>query len=234
MREITVVDMFKSKIHFGHLRRFVSPKMREYIYTFNNKISIINLDLTLKLMARALNFMESIIKNKGVILFVGTKRQANKSIEKYAKEISMPYVNCRWLGGILTNYKIIRKSIKKIKDLEDGLQSNNFDHLTKKEKSIKIKKLKRLKINLNGIKDMSRLPNALFVIDVNYESTALLEAAKLSIPTIGIVDTNSNPDMVNYVIPGNDDSVNSIDFILNVICDHIKKLKFLQSKTVIK
>jgi len=230
MSEISVVDMFKAKVHFGHLKRFVSPKMTKYVYGMNNKISIINLDLTLKLMVRTLNFVEKIIKNNGVILIVGTKRQASKLVKEYSEKVDMPYVNFRWLGGLLTNYKTIKKSVEKLYELEEKKEKNNFGHLTKKEGLITNRKLDKLKLNLDGVKNMKGLPDALFIIDVNYESTALLEAVKLSIPVIGIVDTNSNPDNVDYVIPGNDDSMDSIRFYLDIICNHILSLKKLEKK----
>ena len=225
MKEISIVDMFNSKVHFGHLKRFISPKMHKYIYCMDNKMSIINLDLTLKYFLRALNFVENIVKNNGVILFVGTKRQASKLIKDYADKIGMPYVNYRWLGGLLTNYRTIKKSVNKLKELEENKSKNIFEHLTKKENLMLSKKLNKLRLNLNGIKEMENLPDALFIIDVNYELTALLEAAKLSIPVIGIVDTNSNPDKVNYLIPGNDDSMDSIKFYLEVICSHILSVR---------
>jgi len=225
MKEISIVDMFNAKIHFGHLKRFMSPKMTKYVHSVNNKISIINLDLTLKFMTKSLNFIESIIKNNGVILFVGTKRQASTLIKTYAEKIDMPYVNFRWLGGLLTNYKTIKKSIKKLNDLEESKIKDDFQHLTKKEILMVNRKLDKLRLNLNGIKNMKGLPDALFLIDVNYESIALAEAQKLSIPVIGIVDTNSNPDGVDYLIPGNDDSTDSIKFYLDVICNHITSIK---------
>ena len=225
MKEISIVDMFNAKVHFGHLKRFMSPKMTKYIYSINNKISIINLDLTLKFMIKSLNFVESIIKNNGVILFVGTKRQSSKLIKEYAEKVDMPYVNFRWLGGLLTNYKTIRKSIKKLNELEESNAKNDFHHLTKKEILMINRKLDKLRLNLNGIKNMKGLPDALFLIDVNYEAIALAEAIKLSIPIIGVVDTNSNPDGVDYLIPGNDDSMDSIKFYLDMVCEHIASIK---------
>jgi len=231
MNNISVVDLFKAKVHFGHLKRFISPKMMKYVYSVDNKISIINLDLTLKMFINALNFIENIIKNNGVILFVGTKRQASNLIKIYSEKMAMPYVNFRWLGGLLTNYKTIKASIDKLKELEDDICKDTFQHLTKKEMLMMTRKLKKLKLNLDGIKNMKTLPDALFIIDVNYESTALLEAKKLSIPVIGIVDTNSNPDDVNYLIPGNDDATDSIRFYLDVVSDHILKLKQIKEKS---
>lgn len=225
MNEISIIDMFKAKVHFGHLKRFTSPKMFKYIHSINNKISIINLDLTLKSMIHALNFIENVINKNGTILFVGTKRQSRKVIKNYSDKMDMPYVNFRWLGGLLTNFKTIKESVAKLNDLEKMKKKDDFKHLIKKEALIMNKRLNKLKLNLDGIKNMKKIPDALFIVDVNYESIALLEAIKLSIPIIGIVDTNSDPDNIDYVIPGNDDSVDSIDFYLNVVCNHILSLK---------
>lgn len=230
MNNISVVDLFKAKVHFGHLKRFVSPKMMKYVYSVDNKISIINLDLTLKMLTKALNFIENIVKNNGVILFVGTKRQASTLVKFYSEKMSMPYVNFRWLGGLLTNYKTIKASVDKLKELEDNVGKETLEHLTKKEILMVSRKLKKLKLNLDGIKNMKVLPDALFIIDVNYESTALLEAKKLSIPVIGIVDTNSNPDNIDYLIPGNDDATDSIRFYLDVVSNHVLKLKQVKDK----
>lgn len=225
MKEISIINMFDSKVHFGHLKRFVSPKMKKYIYGINNKISIINLDISLKLMTKALNFIESIIKNNGKILFVGTKRQASKLVKDYAEKTEMPYVNFRWLGGLLTNYKTIKKSVKKLNEMEEKIKKEDFEKLTKKEKMIMNKNLEKLKFNFGGIKNMTSIPDALFIIDTNYEKKALLEAMKLLIPIIAIVDTNSNPDGIDYIIPGNDDSMNAINFYLKTISEHIINLK---------
>ncbi|CAB3976461.1 30S ribosomal protein S2 [Candidatus Azoamicus ciliaticola] len=221
MNNIPISDLFNSKVHFGHLKRFVSPKMFKYIYCMNNKISIINLDLTLKMLNEALVFVGNVIKNNGVILFVGTKKQARKLIKEYAEKMNMPYVNFRWLGGLLTNYKTIKNSIDKLKELEIKLSSNNENKFTKKEGLILNRKLNKLKLSLEGIRNMDKLPDVLFIIDVNYESIALLEANRLSIPVIGIVDTNSNPDLVTYVIPGNDDSTDAIKFYLETFYNFI-------------
>lgn len=225
MLNISVSDLFNAKVHFGHLKRFVSPKMFKYIYSVNNKISIINLDLTLKMFNEALVFVDSIIKNNGTILFVGTKRQSSKLIKMYSEKINMPYVNFRWLGGLLTNYKTIKNSIDKMKELELLLSATSDKRFTKKELLILNRKLNKLKLSLDGIRNMDKLPDAIFIVDVNYESIALLEAKRLCIPVIGIVDTNSNPDFVDYVIPGNDDSTDSIDFYLKTFCNFIFNLK---------
>lgn len=221
MINVSVSDLFKSKVHFGHLKRYVSPKMFKYIHSINNKISIIDLDLTSKMLSNALFFVNSIIEKNGTILFVGTKKQASKLIKIYAEKIDMPYVNFRWLGGLLTNYKTMRNSIDKLKELESNLSPENNFKFTKKELLILNRKLNKLKLNLDGIRNMQKLPDALFIIDVNYESIALLEAKRLSIPVIGIVDTNSDPDFVDYIIPGNDDSTDSINFYLKTFSDFI-------------
>ncbi len=221
---VSISDLFNAKVHFGHLKRFVSPKMFKYIHSVNNKISIINLDLTLQLLNRSLDFVSNVIKNDGVILFVGTKKQARKLVKEYAESVNMPYVNFRWLGGLLTNYKTIKNSIDKLKELELTLSDSGDKKFTKKELLILNRKLNKLKLNLDGIRNMTKLPDALFIIDVNYEIIALLEANRLSIPVIGIVDTNSNPDNVDYLIPGNDDSADSIKYYLETFCSFISKV----------
>lgn len=225
MKEISIIELFKAKVHFGHLKRFVSPDMFQYIHITNNNMSILNLDLTLVALKTSLNFIENIIINNGNILFVGTKRQASKLIKTYAEKIKMPYVSFRWLGGSLTNYNTIKKSILKLKELEENFKKNKLNCLTKKEILKETKKLAKLKLNFEGIKNMHTLPTALFIIDVNYETIAVLEAKKLGIPIIGIVDSNSNPNNIDYIIPGNDDSTDSIKFYLEVISNHVIKIK---------
>ncbi len=225
MTEISITDLYKAKIHFGHLKKFVSPKMFKYIHSINNNMSILNLDLTLNSIKYALNFITNIIKNNGTILFVGTKKSASNLIKSYSEKINMPYVSTRWLGGSLTNYNTIKKSINKLKILEENFNKNKLTYLTKKEILKENKKLKKLKLNFGGIKNMVNLPQALFIIDTNYESIAVLEAKKLNIPIIAIVDSNSNPDNIDYIIPGNDDSTDSINLYLNIISNHIIKIK---------
>ena len=224
MKDISKTDQYKAKIHFGHLKRFVSPKMFKYIHTTNNKMSIFNLDITLIQIKNTLNFIENIILNNGTILFVGTKRQASNLIKIYAKKINMPYVNFRWLGGSLTNYKTIKNSILKYKELENNFKNDSLAYLTKKEILNESKKLQKLQLNFEGIKDLNSLPNAMFIIDINYEKTAVLEANKLNIPIIGVVDSNCNPDNIEYIIPGNDDSTDSIELYLDIISDHIETI----------
>ena len=215
MYDIDIVSLFKAKAHFGHLKRFVCPKMMKYIHHSANNVSIINLDITAKLFKQAMIFIESIINNNGVVLFVGTKKQAKKIIKIYSDKFGMPYVNNRWLGGTLTNYKTIKKSISKFLELEAFLNSENLSKFTKKEILSINRKVNKLRSNFDGIKKLDSLPDVLFVIDVNYENIAVKEANKLGIPVVGIVDTNSDPSNIDYVIPGNDDSVESINFYLN-------------------
>ena len=230
MNELSIKNLFKAKIHFGHTKKFTSPKMAEYIFNINNNISIINLDLTLKLFMQALNFIENIIKNDGIILFVGTKRQASKIVKNYSELMKMPYVSNRWLGGLLTNYKTIKKSINKLKELENNITNNKFINLTKKELLNVNKDLNKLKLRFDGIKNMETIPDALFIIDINHEKTAMLEANKLNIPIIAIVDTNSNPDSIDYIIPGNDDSTDSINFYLKTISSQIMNIKKIKEE----
>lgn len=225
MTEISIKNLFEAKVHFGHLKRFICPKMIKYIHSTNNKMSIINLDITLNSIKKTLNFIENIINNNGNILFVGTKRQASNLIKIYAEKTNMPYVNFRWLGGTLTNYDTIKKSILKLKDLETKIKNEKLAHLTKKELLEENKKLKKLKLNFEGIKNMHDLPSALLIIDIKYEITAVLEAKKLNIPIIGVVDSNSDPDLVDYIIPGNDDSSDSIKFYLETFNNHIKTIQ---------
>lgn len=225
MLDLNIIDLFKAKVHFGHLKRFICPKMSKYIHHVNNKISIIDLNMTFKHLINALNFTTELAKNNGVILFVGSKKQASNVVESYSNDIQMPYVNYRWLGGTLTNYKTIKQSIKKLKTLEESVKDKNSEFLTKKEILFINRNITKLKLNFEGIRNMKSLPDALFVIDVRYESIAVKEAKKMSIPVIGIVDTNSDPSNIDYPIPGNDDSVEAIKLYLSLMKDSILNSK---------
>lgn len=225
MLNLNIIDLFKAKVHFGHLKRFVCPKMSKYIHHVNNKISIIDLNMTSKYFGDALNFIIDIIKNNGTILFVGSKKQASNVVKICANDVNMPYVDYRWLGGTLTNYRTVRQSVKKLKTLEDSVKDKNSDFLTKKEVLYINRNIEKLKLNFDGIRNMKALPDALFIIDVKYESIAVKEANKLSIPIIGIVDTNSDPSTIDYPIPGNDDSVEAINLYLSLIKDAIFSVK---------
>jgi len=211
----TMKDMMKAGVHFGHQTRFWNPKMAPFIYGSRNKIHIINLEKTLPLFNDALNFINGVASKKNKVLFVGTKRAAAKLIREKAEACGMPHVSHRWLGGMLTNWKTIRQSIKSLRELEQQSQDGTFEKLTKKEALMRRREMEKLERSLGGIKDMGGLPDAIFVIDVEHEKICVTEAKKLGIPVIGVVDTNSSPDGVDYVVPGNDDSIRAIELYLS-------------------
>jgi small subunit ribosomal protein S2 len=217
--QVSMRDMLKAGVHFGHQTRFWNPKMGEYIFGARNKIHIINLEQTVPAFNDALQFINKLTSHKNKVLFVGTKRAASKIIQEQARRAGMPYVNHRWLGGMLTNWKTIRQSIRRLKDLEAQSQDGTFDKLTKKEALMRTREMEKLERSLGGIKDMGGLPDAIFVIDVDHERIAVTEANKLGIPVIGIVDTNSNPDGIDYVIPGNDDAIKAVQLYVESIAD---------------
>jgi len=221
MSYVSMRDMLKAGVHFGHQTRYWNPKMARYIFGARNKIHIINLEQTLPMFNEALRFVEKLAAGKNKILFVGTKRSASKLVAQEAQRCGMPYVDHRWLGGMLTNYKTIRASIKRLRELEAQSQDGTFDKLTKKEALMRSRDLAKLERSLGGIKDMGGLPDALFVIDVEHERIAISEAGKLGIPVIGIVDTNSSPDGIDYVIPGNDDAIRAISLYLGAAADAV-------------
>lgn len=208
-------DMLHSGVHFGHEKRFWNPKMKSFIFGVNHGIHIIDLEKTLPLFERAINVLRKVAARNGKVLFVGTKRQAQKILINASISCSMPYVSHRWLGGTLTNYKTIRKSVKKLRNLETMKKEGMFDRLTKKEALQNDRKIEKLSRLLGGIKDMGGLPDIVVVIDAKKEGIAIKEAKCLGIPVIAIVDTNSSPDGVEYVIPGNDDSMKAISFYMN-------------------
>ncbi|PID44328.1 MAG: 30S ribosomal protein S2 [Gammaproteobacteria bacterium] len=219
MAEVSMRDLLKAGAHFGHQTRYWNPKMDKYIFGARNKIHIINLEHSVPAMNRALGIVTGLAENKNKVLFVGTKRAAAKIIKEQAERAGMPYVNHRWLGGMLTNYKTIRQSIKRFRDLEAQSQDGTFDKLTKKEVLMRTREMEKLEKSIGGIKDMGGLPDAIFVVDVDHERIAIKEANKLGIPVIGIVDTNSDPDGVDYVIPGNDDAIRAIQIYVNTMAD---------------
>lgn len=221
MNHISMRQMLEAGVHFGHRKRDWNPKMSEYIYGIHYHVHIINLELTLPLFKDALNFVSQLASRKGKILFVGTKHAASEIIKEEATRCGMPYVNHRWLGGMLTNYKTIRQSIKRLKDLETTFESGGFERLTKKERLHLMREREKLERSLGGIKDMGGLPDALFIIDVGHEKIAIDEAVKLGIPVIGIVDTNNSPERIDYIIPGNDDSIRAIQLYSSSIADVI-------------
>ena len=220
---ISMRDMLAAGVHFGHQTRFWNPKMAPYIFGSRNKIHIINLERTVPAFNDALIEIRNLGSRKSKILFVGTKRAAAKVIAEQATRVGMPYVDQRWLGGMLTNYKTIRQSIKRLKDLETQSGDGTFEMLTKKEALQKSRLMAKLERSLGGIKDMGGLPDAVFVVDVMHEHIAVSEANKLGIPVIGIVDTNSDPAGVDYVIPGNDDAIRAIRLYVTAVADAVQE-----------
>ncbi|MBF6624619.1 MAG: 30S ribosomal protein S2 [Pseudomonas stutzeri] len=223
MTQVTMRDMLKAGVHFGHQTRYWNPKMNKFIFGARNKIHIINLEKTLPMFNDALQFVEKLAAGKNKILFVGTKRSAGKIVREEAARCGSPYVDHRWLGGMLTNYKTIRASIKRLRELEIQSQDGTFDKLTKKEALMRTRDLEKLDRSLGGIKDMGGLPDAMFVVDVDHERIAISEANKLGIPVIGIVDTNSSPEGVDYIIPGNDDAIRAVQLYLGAMADAVMR-----------
>jgi small subunit ribosomal protein S2 len=221
MTDITMRQMLEAGVHFGHQVRYWNPKMAPYIFGIKNKIHIINLEKTLPMFNDAANFLGSLAAKKGKILFVGTKPQIRDAVKAEAERCGMPYVQHRWLGGMLTNYKTIRQSLKRLKELEEMRDSPNFQKITKKEALSLMREITKLERSLGGIRNMGGLPDAVFVLDVGHEKIAVSEATKLRIPIVGIVDTNNNPIGIDYVIPGNDDSVRALKLYLQGIADTI-------------
>lgn len=218
---VTMRQMLEAGVHFGHQTRFWNPKMAPYIFGHRNKIHIINLEKTLVMYEEAMKYVRQLSANKGVILFVGTKRQARDIVREEAMRCGSPYVDQRWLGGMLTNFKTIKQSIKRLQDMEIMMQDGTLDKLVKKEALDLQRELDKLNSSLGGIKDMKGLPDALFVIDVGYQKGAITEARKLGIPVIGVVDTNHNPDNLQYIIPGNDDSSRAVRLYARGVADAI-------------
>ena len=221
MSKVTMRQMLEAGVHFGHQSRYWNPKMGQYIFGERNKIHIINLEKTLPLFNDATNFLGKLASNKGTILFVGTKRAAQEAIKEQAERVGMPYVNHRWLGGMLTNFKTVKQSVKRLKDLETMAEDGSLDRLSKKEALMLAREREKLDRSLGGIKDMNGLPDALFIIDVGHEKIAIAEARKLGIPVVGVVDTNTNPEGVDYVIPGNDDAIRAIQLYTRGVADAI-------------
>ena len=217
---ITMRQMLEAGVHFGHQTRFWNPKMAPYIFGHRNKIHIVNLEKSLPMFQDALKVVRKLASNKGTVLFVGTKRSAREIVREEAERAGMPYVDNRWLGGMLTNFKTVRQSIKRLKDLE-VLLADGGAKLPKKEALVLQRELDKLSRSLGGIKDMTALPDAIFVIDVGYQKGAVIEANALEIPVIGVVDTNNSPLGVNYIIPGNDDSSRAIRLYARGIADAV-------------
>jgi len=218
---VTMRQMLEAGVHFGHQTRYWNPKMAPFIFGDRNKIHIVNLEKTLPMYEEAIKFVRKMASNKGTILFVGTKRQAREIVKEEAARCGASYVDYRWLGGMLTNFKTVKQSIKRLKDMETMTQDGTLDKISKKEALGFHREMIKLERSLGGIKDMGGLPDAMFVIDVGYENGAIAEANKLGIPVIGIVDTNNSPAGVDYVIPGNDDSSKAIRLYAQGVADAI-------------
>ena len=218
---VTMRQMLEAGVHFGHQTRYWNPKMAPYIFGHRNKIHIINLEKTLSLYQDALKFARQLASNRKAILFVGTKRQAREIVREEALRCQMPFVDHRWLGGMLTNFKTVKQSIKRLKEMETMQQDGTFERISKKEALGLTREMAKLQRSLGGIKELSALPDALFIIDVGYQKGAVAEANKLGVPVIGVVDTNHNPEGIQYVIPGTDDSSRAIRLYARGMADAV-------------
>ena len=218
---VTMRQMLEVGVHFGHQTRYWNPKMEPYIFGHRNKIHIINLEKTLALYQDGLKFARQLAANRGTLLFVGTKRQARDIVREEAQRCSMPYVDHRWLGGMLTNFKTVKQSIKRLKEMEQMAQDGTFERISKKEALGLQRELLKLQRSLGGIKELNGLPDALFVIDVGYHKGAIAEAVKLGVPVIAVVDTNHSPEGIDYVVPGNDDSSRAIRLYARGVADAV-------------
>ncbi|MDR0806137.1 MAG: 30S ribosomal protein S2 [Enterobacteriaceae bacterium] len=223
MATVSMRDMLKAGVHFGHQTRYWNPKMKPFIFGARNKVHIINLEKTVPMFNEALAELNKIASHKGKILFVGTKRAAAEPVKEAAQSCNQFYVNHRWLGGMLTNWKTVRQSIKRLKELEAQSQDGTFDKLTKKEALMRAREMDKLENSLGGIKDMGGLPDAIFVIDADHEHIAIKEANNLGIPVFAVVDTNSDPDGVNFVIPGNDDAIRAVQLYLGAVATTVRE-----------
>ena len=221
MSTVTMREMLEAGVHFGHQTRFWNPKMAPYIFGERNKIHIVNLETSLPLYNDASNFLGRMAANRGTILFVGTKRAAEEVVAREAQRCGMPYVDRRWLGGMLTNFGTVKKSVKRLKELEELIEGGGLDRVSKKEGLSLQRELAKLERSLGGIKNMDSLPDVMFIVDVGHEKIAVREAVKLGIPVVGVVDTNNDPDGVDYVIPGNDDSIRAIELYVRGAADAI-------------
>lgn len=231
MTPIAIPELLKAGAHFGHQTRYWNPKMRPFIFGIRNKVHIIDLEQTATLFNIALQELNKIASRKGKVLFVGTKRAASDAVRAAAQACDQFYVNHRWLGGMLTNWKTVRQSIKRLKELEVQAQDGTFDKLIKKEALMRLREKDKLEKSLGGIKNMGGLPDALFVIDAAYENIAIKEANNLGIPVIAIVDTNADPDGIDYIIPGNDDAIRSIKLYLEAVVNSLNEGRHRDSET---
>lgn len=229
MAKVTMRELFEAGAHFGHKTRYWNPKMAPYIYGARGGIHIINLEKTVPMLEEATNFLGTIAANGGTIMFVGTKRSARDAVQKAAESCNMPYVNHRWLGGMMTNYKTIRQSVRKLHGYRKSFTDGTTEKITKKEAIGLRKETEKLEASLGGISEMRNLPDVLFVADVGHEKIAIQEAKTLGIPVVGIVDTNHSPDDVDYIIPSNDDSVRALTLCINAVAESISNAKAANS-----
>ncbi|NMG75011.1 30S ribosomal protein S2 [Aromatoleum diolicum] len=218
---VTMRQMLEAGIHFGHQTRFWNPRMAPYIFGQRNKIHIVNLEKTMVKYTEAMSFVRKLAANRGTILLVGTKRQAREIVAEEARRAGMPFVDERWLGGMLTNFKTVKQSIKRLKEMEVMVEDGSIERLSKKEALMASREMDKLQKSIGGIKDMGGLPDALFVIDVGYHKIAITEAKKLGIPVVAVVDTNHSPEGIDYVIPGNDDSSRAIRLYARGVADAV-------------
>ena len=232
MADINMRQMLEAGVHFGHQTRYWSPKMAPYIFGSRNKIHIINLEATLPLFQEAMNFLGSVTAAKGTVLFVGTKRQASKLVREHAERCGCPFVDHRWLGGMLTNFKTVKNSIARLIELDELNTSGAIDRLSKKEGLNLERERNKLDRSLSGIRDMTGLPDCIFVIDVDHEKIAVAEAKKLKIPVVGIVDTNSSPEGIDYPIPGNDDAIRSVRLYLSHAADAVLEARSILPEVI--
>ena len=230
---VTMSQMLEAGVHFGHQTRFWNPKMAPYIFGHRNKIHIINLEKSLPMFQEAQKYARQLTANRGTILFVGTKRQAREIVAEEARRCGMPYVEQRWLGGMLTNFKTVKTSIKRLKDMK-AQQEAGLESMSKKEQLMFTREMEKLEKDIGGIQDMTALPDAIFMIDVGYHKIAVSEAKKLGIPLIGVVDSNHNPDGIDYVIPGNDDSAKAVTLYARGMADAVLEGKANAVNDVVK
>jgi small subunit ribosomal protein S2 len=218
---VTMRQMLEAGVHFGHQTRYWNPKMAPFIFGHRNKIHIINLEKTLVMYQDAMKFIRQLSSNKGTVLFVGTKRQAREIVREEAQRAGAPYVDYRWLGGMLTNFKTVKQSTKRLRDMEQMAADGTMEKLSKKEALTMQREMEKLQRSLGGIKDMINLPDALFIVDVGYQKIAVEEAGRLGIPVVGVVDTNHSPEGVDYVIPGNDDASRAVRLYARGVADAV-------------
>ncbi|MGI4856707.1 MAG: 30S ribosomal protein S2 [Janthinobacterium lividum] len=218
---VSMREMLEAGVHFGHQTRFWNPKMAPFIYGSRNKVHIINLDKTLPLFNDALKYVRQLSANRGTVLFVGTKRQSRETIAAEAARAGMPYVNSRWLGGMMTNFKTLKASIKKLKDMEAQVEAGDLERMTKKEGLLFEREMSKLERSIGGVKNMPGIPDAIFIVDVGYHKIAVAEAKALGVPVIAVVDTNHSPDGLEYIIPGNDDSSKAVALYAQAMADAV-------------